>query len=377
LTASKISRQTLAVTAHPAEVRRIARGALPRVSAEQAAANLAAARLLDRWSAPIELEVEVARIGRVVVSYAGAAADDVDPEPSIAFGLARGALRGRVVIDAMLGRRLIASLLGTVEPLALRAASALERGLLAGVVAVVLGRLGVEGALSFAAPAAARGRARLALDLAACGVTGCLLVEIPIAWLEERARGPRWVARARRLPVVAAVELAATDLAAGALAALAVGDALVFDGVPAMKVDPSVGWPVSVVIGEYAAGAVIDGAGVVRIGDELRRVRTLPIPVRMIAAHPAKESPMSVPTPEDVTAVLAAAPVEVVAEIGRVVLRGDELLALAPGAVVPLPDGRLLTAVLRVGGEVWAEGELVDVDGALGVRVTALIGRGA
>jgi flagellar motor switch/type III secretory pathway protein FliN len=28
--------------------------------------------------------------------------------------------------------------------------------------------------------------------------------------------------------------------------------------------------------------------------------------------------------------------------------------------------------VLRVGGELWAEGELVNVDGELGVRVTAL-----
>ena len=71
----------------------------------------------------------------------------------------------------------------------------------------------------------------------------------------------------------------------------------------------------------------------------------------------------------DAATVLAAAPIEVVAELGRITLRGDELLGLAPGAV--LASGRTAgVSLLRVGGEVWAEGEIVDVDGELGVRVT-------
>lgn len=72
----------------------------------------------------------------------------------------------------------------------------------------------------------------------------------------------------------------------------------------------------------------------------------------------------------DATAVLAAAPVEVVAELGRVTLRGDEVAGLAPGSV--LVFGRAGAIALRVGDEIWAEGELVDVDGALGVRVTSV-----
>ncbi len=71
------------------------------------------------------------------------------------------------------------------------------------------------------------------------------------------------------------------------------------------------------------------------------------------------------------TAALAASPIEVIVELGRLTLRGEDVVGLGPGAVLAL--GRLGAApvVLRVGGEVWAEGELCDVDGALGVRVTA------
>ena len=70
------------------------------------------------------------------------------------------------------------------------------------------------------------------------------------------------------------------------------------------------------------------------------------------------------------TDVLTAVPVEVVAELGRVRLRGEEVLGLAPGAVLTFDGGAVS---LRVGGERWAEGEIVDVDGALGVRVTRLL----
>jgi flagellar motor switch/type III secretory pathway protein FliN len=42
--------------------------------------------------------------------------------------------------------------------------------------------------------------------------------------------------------------------------------------------------------------------------------------------------------------------------------------------VLALPGGRGSVA-LRVGGELWAEGEIVDVDGELGVRVLRTVAR--
>jgi flagellar motor switch/type III secretory pathway protein FliN len=66
---------------------------------------------------------------------------------------------------------------------------------------------------------------------------------------------------------------------------------------------------------------------------------------------------------------LADAPVLVRAEVGTVTLPAREWAALGVGDVVAL-DRRVGDAVhLRVGGRTVARGELVDVDGALGVRV--------
>jgi type III secretion system YscQ/HrcQ family protein len=68
--------------------------------------------------------------------------------------------------------------------------------------------------------------------------------------------------------------------------------------------------------------------------------------------------------------LLRELPVEVVCELGRVTLTGRELLELRPGAVIPV--GRPLAGPvdLTVGGRVVARGELVDVEGEIGVRVS-------
>ena len=65
-------------------------------------------------------------------------------------------------------------------------------------------------------------------------------------------------------------------------------------------------------------------------------------------------------------------PVEVVCELGRVTMTGREVLELRPGAVIPV--GRPLAGPvdLTVGGRVVARGELVDVEGEIGVRITQI-----
>ena len=71
--------------------------------------------------------------------------------------------------------------------------------------------------------------------------------------------------------------------------------------------------------------------------------------------------------------LLASAPVEVVAEIGRLPMRGDEVMGLVAGTVVALGERRRDMITLRVGGRAWARGELVNVDDQLGVRITELL----
>ncbi|MBI2394694.1 MAG: FliM/FliN family flagellar motor switch protein [Deltaproteobacteria bacterium] len=67
---------------------------------------------------------------------------------------------------------------------------------------------------------------------------------------------------------------------------------------------------------------------------------------------------------------LAELPLAVRVEIGSATLAAREWAALGPGDVVVL-DRRVGDAVsLRIGGKVLARGELVEVDGAVGVRIT-------
>ena len=72
--------------------------------------------------------------------------------------------------------------------------------------------------------------------------------------------------------------------------------------------------------------------------------------------------------------VLASAPIEIVAELGRVSLRADEVIALDTGSILTFGPASPTRIELRVGDQRWAAGELVNVEGQLGVRLIALYG---
>ncbi len=69
------------------------------------------------------------------------------------------------------------------------------------------------------------------------------------------------------------------------------------------------------------------------------------------------------------------APVVLRIELGSVSLNAGDLAALKPGDV--LETGKRLgeAVTLRVGGRAIARGDLVDVEGELGVRIRELVGR--
>jgi flagellar motor switch/type III secretory pathway protein FliN len=84
-------------------------------------------------------------------------------------------------------------------------------------------------------------------------------------------------------------------------------------------------------------------------------------------------TPASVPGSELPVDVLADVPVVVRVEVGSVTLSAREWSALQPGDVV-LTGRRIAERVsLRVGGIEVARGELVDVEGELGVRIHELL----
>lgn len=85
-----------------------------------------------------------------------------------------------------------------------------------------------------------------------------------------------------------------------------------------------------------------------------------------VAEEPKPRPPLSLVPLHDV-------PVRVQAVLGRTRLTVDELLGLQPGSVVELDRRAGEPVDLLVNGRLIARGELVLVEGALGVTLTELV----
>ena len=349
-------------------VSRFELGNCPRISAVKARATRAAlpvmATLAPRW------ETDATPSGRTVVMLEGLAHDDANPD-DVALPVTIGIDRSRLVVDVDFATRLVdAALIGKGAFRSARRFGPAERGMLAGLLGGAFQGLGW----------------RIGLERVPHPEAGVALasfrVETPLAsgrlWLAIHPAPPAspgisegFRGRARRLPIVAAVQIAATNVAAREVARIAVGDAVVFDGYAASPFSTDGAWP-----GELALGTPVASHGVAIEIDAARAIKVVGgFEARAEALRGLeKETGMEPTGGTDATVALAAAAIEVVAEVGRIRLRGDEVMGLTPGAVLALPGGRTRVS-LRVAGELLGEGELVDVDGELGVRVTRIAAR--
>jgi flagellar motor switch/type III secretory pathway protein FliN len=119
-------------------------------------------------------------------------------------------------------------------------------------------------------------------------------------------------------------------------------------------------------VGEWRLDVVLTSAG------ELSRGRaSRPGPsVQTTPSEEKVESSMSSGPLMSPLGLLAKAPVVATVELDQVTLTGAELAALAEGHVLETsfrPGASQVT--LRVAGQPWAEGDLVEVEGQLGVRI--------
>ncbi len=346
--------------------------ALPRVGGADAEAK--GSILAALGGLPRQVEAVVPGLGAVTISLVGPATGSSRAPDGPSFGLGRGSAVGRISLDGSFARRLVARGLG-VEPEgapSVRRMGLGERGLLAGFVAALFHDRHVPMTVSVTSPEGAEVRTnrRVVLDLAVdvAGAAGFVRLEVPPAWLDEAASTDEVRARVAGLSVEVCVERARTFLSARALEDLEEGDAVVFDGEPAVG-EAEEAWSARLALGAYIARAEVRFDGHVVMREEFRRVGGEMSPAR-VATEREPNMDATETKGADKTAVLAAVPIEVIAEVGRIALRGDEVLGLTPGAVLTLGGARSTRVALRVAGEVWAEGELVDIDGELGVRVT-------
>ncbi len=75
----------------------------------------------------------------------------------------------------------------------------------------------------------------------------------------------------------------------------------------------------------------------------------------------------------DAEALLSEVPVNVVVELGRVQLTADEVIRLGTGHIIELGRSPAEPVDLVVNGRLLAKGELVEIEGALGVKILSLV----
>ena len=198
----------------------------------------------------------------------------------------------------------------------------------------------VERALS---PRLARGCARpesplvVALELETLGQSGRARLLLPPAALRVFAGRPEMSAAAAPLAVCASLRRGSMRVHREDLAGLGTGDVLLLDADPAV-----------------AESLVLPG------GYRLRG---------HLAAEVFHVEEMSM------TESAASMPITLEVELARFPVTLGQLARLEPGASLPLPVDRRGLVTLRAGERALAHGELVEIDGSVGVRIVSLEGQ--
>jgi type III secretion system YscQ/HrcQ family protein len=288
------------------------------------------------------------------------------------FPLERDSQRGWVGLERRLALTLVRAMLGGPDPPTIRPIGRAERGIMAAILLAALDRLKVSQTvhLGLGLPTGQPDQAqeRLAIECSVhttAGMGGRALLLMPVEWLAE-ASGPV-MGHMEGVAVHATLELARTDLPGSAVTSAAPGDAVVFDGVPAIESDS---WPAWLRVGKSLAPALVAPDNRLSMAGPFSQVEEDSNP--MAAQDHNPEWTPTEPSSSEVADLVASAPVEVVAEIGRLTLRGDELAGLMKGGVLSLGSHRTEAIQLRVGGRLWAVGELVNLGDQLGVRILKL-----
>jgi hypothetical protein len=303
------------------------------VRATGAEAAAAAARALAEV-----LGVEVALSG---------SARPVEPAPArplVRLAIELGALPGAawLEVEPVLVARLVALVSGDPEPvIGATALTPLEESALELLaLAAVDGAASLDPVAERLAPRLVREapppRSPLAIDLelVAGGVRGGARLLLPPGAVAALAGPPGLAEPLLAFPLFASLRFGSAPLLPGELHALAPGDVVLAD-------PPPDGRHRLVFTGGFTAiGTVTDGS--------------------LLVEETSMENP------------LAQVPILVDVELARVPLTLSDLSRLTPGATLPVQLDRRGLVTLRVGERPLGRGELVEIEGAVGVRLLSL-----
>lgn len=316
---------------------------------------------------PRHVELTVARFGRVSLTFSGVL-HAARPAPDESLwrlrrpGAARSDSQGWLVIGHAAGLRIVSAILGIPGPRVHRPLGTTERGILAAAISAVI-RHAPGLALTGARPDEWSGSELARIEGWAESETfrEAFFLDVPPSWIPGGE--PTAIldsVRSSRLPVALTIQLARTTITAEEWSRARPGDAIVFDQ-EAGPLSAAAPRALRIRCGDFAAPAT------------MMPPAQLCLTGGFTPLAPPERIPMANDPDHDITTtVLAEAPIEIVAELGRVTLRADEVAALKAGAVIALPSKAEARIELRIGERLWARGELVDVDGQLGVRLTSV-----
>jgi type III secretion system YscQ/HrcQ family protein len=283
---------------------------------------------------------------------------------------------GFLMIDGWTALRIVAGTLGLPLARSVRALGAAERGIATATIAGILRSAGTRVSVMLGSKAwNGTGLARLVIAADPGNSVGRVQLDIHPDWLADPGDSA-WLADATALglEIPLRIVLARTTLTAADWSRARAGDAVVFDDHDGRaRVQQGPAW---LICGRFAAQVLLGAEGMATLITEFQPLRATGSTSDLESANTANKETEAMlvgeSPPDPSLTMLAAAPIEVVAEIGRIVMRADEITALRPGSVLTLGSRRLDTVELTVGDRVWALGDLVDVDGQLGVRLTSV-----
>lgn len=153
------------------------------------------------------------------------------------------------------------------------------------------------------------------------------------------------------------------------------GDIIVLENHALTRTDAGVRGDVRLVVGSGRHGR-IDAKLIDALGES--KLQIVDIAVQEQLEEPSMDDAPATPEPQDnlpqTAGLLREVDAAVAVELGRIRLNTAQLVRLRSGQVLRLARGATDPVDLVVGGKLFARGELIEVDGELGVRLTQVTG---